>query len=60
MAYYNQDFLYNEQHHRFEMVISKDRTGAGGANPRDIVWRESAKELREYLEEQMGDAAHVQ
>jgi uncharacterized membrane protein len=42
VAYYNQDFLYNEQHHRFEMVISKDRTGAGGANPRDIVWREAA------------------
>ena len=42
VAYYNQDFLYNEQHHRFEMVISKDRTGAGGANPRDIIWREAA------------------
>jgi len=42
VAYYNQDFLYNEQHHRFEMVISKDRTGAGGGNPRDIVWREAA------------------
>ena len=42
VPYYNQDFLYNEPRHRFEMVISKDPSGAGGANPRNIVWREAA------------------
>jgi hypothetical protein len=42
VAYYNQDFLYHEQRNRFEMVISKDPTGAGGANPRNIIWREAA------------------
>ena len=42
VAYYNQDFLYHEERNRFEMVISKDPTGAGGANPRNIVWREAA------------------
>jgi hypothetical protein len=42
VAYYNQDFLYNEERNRFEMVISKDPTGAGGASPRNIVWREAA------------------
>jgi hypothetical protein len=42
VAYYNQDFLYNSQFNRYEMVISKDPTGAGGANPRNLVWRDAA------------------
>jgi hypothetical protein len=41
-AYYNQDFLYNPNRRRYEMVISKDPTGAGGANPRNLVWRDAA------------------
>jgi hypothetical protein len=42
VSYYNQDFLYNPTRSRYEMVISKDPTGAGGANPRNLVWREAA------------------
>jgi ribosomal protein S11 len=42
VAYYNQDFTYNANRSRYEMVISKDPTGAGGANPRNLVWREAA------------------
>jgi hypothetical protein len=42
VSYYNQDFLYNTQRNRYEMVISNDPTGAGGANPRNLVWREAA------------------
>ncbi len=42
VAYYNQDFTYNTNRNRYEMVISKDPTGAGGANPRNLVWREAA------------------
>jgi hypothetical protein len=38
-AYYNQDFLYNAPRKRYEMVISKDPTGTGGAQPRNLVWR---------------------
>jgi hypothetical protein len=43
VSYYNQDFLYNSQRSRYEMVISNDPTGAGGANPRNLVWREASK-----------------
>jgi hypothetical protein len=42
VSYYNQDFLYNPTRNRYEMVISNDPTGAGGANPRNLVWREAA------------------
>jgi hypothetical protein len=42
VSYYNQDFLYNPIYNRYEMVISNDPTGAGGANPRNIVWRDAA------------------
>ena len=42
VSYYNQDFLYNSARNRYEMVISNDPTGAGGANPRNIVWRDAA------------------
>ena len=42
VSYYNQDFVYNPVRNRYEMVISNDPTGAGGANPRNIVWREAA------------------
>jgi hypothetical protein len=42
VSYYNQDFLYNPTHNRYEMVISNDPTGAGGANPRNLVWRDAA------------------
>jgi hypothetical protein len=42
VSYYNQDFLYNPARNRYEMVISNDPTGAGGANPRNIVWRDAA------------------
>jgi hypothetical protein len=41
-SYYNQDFVYNAPRNRYEMVISKDPTGAGGANPRNLVWVEAA------------------
>jgi len=42
VSYYNQDFLYNAARNRYEMVISNDPTGAGGGNPRNIVWRDAA------------------
>ena len=42
VSYYNQDFLYNPTRNRYEMVISNDPTGAGGANPRNLVWRDAA------------------
>ncbi|MGD0730848.1 MAG: hypothetical protein ABR956_06265 [Terracidiphilus sp.] len=42
VSYYNQDFLYNPIYDRYEMVVSNDPTGAGGANPRNIVWRDAA------------------
>ncbi len=42
VSYYNQDFVYNTNRSRYEMVISNDPTGAGGANPRNLVWREAA------------------
>jgi hypothetical protein len=42
VSYYNQDFLYNSIYNRYEMVVSNDPTGAGGANPRNIVWRDAA------------------
>jgi hypothetical protein len=41
-SYYNQDYVYNATRNRYEMVISKDPTGAGGANPRNLVWVEAA------------------
>ncbi len=41
-SYYNQDFLYNPTLNRYEMVISNDPTGVGGANPRNLVWRTAA------------------
>ena len=41
-SYYNQDFLYNSSRNRYEMVISNDPTGVGGANPRNLVWRTAA------------------
>jgi hypothetical protein len=42
VSYYNQDFLYNSSYNRYEMVLSNDPTGAGGANPRNLVWRDAA------------------
>jgi hypothetical protein len=42
VAYYNQTFLYNSPRNRYEMVISKDPTGAGGGVPRNLVWRTAA------------------
>ncbi len=42
VSYYNQDFLYNPIYSRYEMVVSNDPTGAGGANSRNIVWRDAA------------------
>jgi streptogramin lyase len=42
VSYYNQDFVFNPQWNRYEMVISNDPTGQGGANGRDIVWLDSA------------------
>jgi hypothetical protein len=42
VSYYNQDFLYNPTRNRYEMVIANDPIGAGGANPRNLVWREAA------------------
>ena len=42
VSYYNQDFLYNASRNRYEMVISNDPTGQGGANSRNLVWREAA------------------
>jgi hypothetical protein len=41
-SYYNQDFLYNSQRNRYEMVVSNDPTGVGGGNGRDLVWLDSA------------------
>ena len=42
VSYYNQDFLYNPIYNRYEMVVSNDPLGAGGADPRNIVWRDAA------------------
>ena len=42
VSYYNQDFMYNANRNRYEMVISNDPTGQGGANSRNLVWREAA------------------
>jgi len=41
-SYYNQDFVYNAQRNRYEMVISNDPTGVGGGNGRDLVWLDAA------------------
>jgi hypothetical protein len=41
-SYYNQDFVFNPQWNRFEMVVSNDPTGVGGGNGRDLVWLDSA------------------
>lgn len=42
VSYYNQDFVYNPQRNRYEMVIANDPTGAGGGNGRNLVWRDAA------------------
>jgi hypothetical protein len=42
VSYYNQDFVYNQQRNRYEMVVSNDPTGVGGGNGRDLVWLDSA------------------
>jgi hypothetical protein len=42
VSYYNQDFLYNAQRNRYEMVIANDPTGAGGSNGRNLIWRDAA------------------
>ncbi len=42
VSYYNQDFTYNPQRNRYEMVVSNDPTGKGGGNGRDLVWLDSA------------------
>jgi hypothetical protein len=34
--------VYNASRNRYEMVISNDPTGYGGANSRNLVWREAA------------------
>jgi hypothetical protein len=41
-SYYNQDFVFNAQRNRFEMVVANDPTGVGGGNGRDLVWLDSA------------------
>jgi hypothetical protein len=42
VSYYNQDFVYNAQRNRYEMVVSNDPTGVGGGNGRDLVWLDAA------------------
>ena len=41
VSYYNQDFVFNPQWNRYEMVVSNDPTGVGGGNGRDLVWLDS-------------------
>ncbi len=48
VSYYNQDFLYNPQRNRYEMVVSNDPTGVGGGNGRDLVWLDAATPATTY------------
>jgi hypothetical protein len=48
VSYYNQDFVYNPQRNRYEMVVSNDPTGVGGGNGRDLVWLDSATPATQF------------
>jgi hypothetical protein len=41
VSYYNQDFVYNAQRNRYEIVIANDPTGVGGGRGRNLVWRDA-------------------
>ncbi len=48
VSYYDQDFLYNPQRNRYEMVIANDPLGLGGSHGRDLVWLDAATPATTY------------